>query len=75
MKVRSTATKGRWKLLLKACFPNVYRGDNYIACYNFYQKCKDYFAIARAKDLIEYLLQYLFCEIVSVSADNSTSGS
>ena len=34
---------------LKARFPDVYRGDNHMACYNFCQQCKDHFATVGAK--------------------------
>ena len=33
---------------LKACSPDVYCEKSYIDCYNFYQQCEDYFAIAGA---------------------------
>ena len=32
-----------------AWFPDVYWGKTYLECYNFFQQCKDDFAIARAK--------------------------
>lgn len=49
MKTRPAAAKSPCEFFLKARFPNVYRGDNYIACYNFCQQCKDNFAIAGEK--------------------------
>ena len=34
---------------LKAKSPNQYCGKSFMKCYNFYQKCKDYFTTVRAK--------------------------
>ena len=34
---------------LKARFPDVYRGENHLDCYNFCQQCEDHFATAGAK--------------------------
>ena len=31
---------------LKAWFPDIYRGKTHLECYNFFQQCKDHFAIA-----------------------------
>ena len=33
---------------LKARFPDVYQSKTHMECYNFFQKCKDHFAIAGA---------------------------
>lgn len=49
IEAKPVAAKSFCKYLLKACFFNVYKSDNHIACYNFYQQCKVYFAIARIK--------------------------
>lgn len=49
MEAKPAAAEGFYKRFFKVCFPNVYRGDNYIAYYNFSQQCEDYFATAVAK--------------------------
>lgn len=49
MESRPVATESTCKYLFKAQFLDVYRSDNYIICNNFCQKCKDHFAIVRAK--------------------------
>lgn len=36
MEARLAAVEGPWEHPLKACFPKIYRGNNYIAYYNFY---------------------------------------
>ena len=49
MEVSTIAKEGPQERPLKARFPNVYKGDNHMACYNFCQECEDYFATAGAK--------------------------
>lgn len=49
MKARLAAIKSPHKRPFKAQFPNVYKGDNYMACYKFCQQCKNHFVTARAK--------------------------
>ena len=40
--------EGPRKRPLKAWFPDIYRGKTHLECYNFFQKCEDYFATAGA---------------------------
>lgn len=49
MEARPATVEDSCKHLFKARFPNVYKDNNNIVCYNFCQKCKDYFATVRAK--------------------------
>lgn len=49
IKALLTATKNLCKHFFQAGFFNVYKGNNHMACYIFYQECKDYFATAEAK--------------------------
>lgn len=49
IKTRPAAMKSLCKCFSKAHFYGIYKSDNYIACYNFCQQCKGYFAIAKAK--------------------------
>lgn len=49
MKTRSAVATSSSKSFLKTPFLDVYRSDNYIACYNFYKQSKDYFATAKVK--------------------------
>lgn len=49
LEIRLAATEVPHKRLFKVYFPDVYKEDNYMANYNFYQQCKDYFVIAKAK--------------------------
>lgn len=49
IKIRPSIAEDLCKCLFKAFFANIYRDDNYIICYNFCQKYKDYFAIVGAK--------------------------
>lgn len=51
MKTRFAAVKGLRKNFFKAQLPDVYRNDNYIACYNFCYQCRNHFTIARVKKL------------------------
>lgn len=36
MKARPAAVEGSYECFFKAYFPDVYKSDNYMACYNFY---------------------------------------
>lgn len=49
MEARPAAAKGPNERFLKEQFPDMCRGNNYLACYNFCQEYKDYFATGRAK--------------------------
>lgn len=49
MEAKPATTEGPQERPLKARLPDVYRGDNHMACYNFCQQCKDHFATAGAK--------------------------
>ena len=49
MEAKPTAIEGPQKCPFKARFPDVYRGDNHMACYNFCQQCEDYFATVGTK--------------------------
>lgn len=49
IEVRTATAKDFYKHLLKVCFLDVYRDDNYIACYNFCQQCKDNFPTIKIK--------------------------
>ena len=49
MGAKTPAIEGSRERPLKARLPDVYRGDNHMACYNFCQQYKDHFATAGAK--------------------------
>ena len=51
MGVKPAATKGPRERPLKARLPDVYRGNNHMACYNFCQQYEDHFATAGVKRL------------------------
>lgn len=49
IKARLMAAKNTCEHPLKARFLYVYRNNNYMACYTFYQQCKNYFTTVKAK--------------------------
>ena len=49
LEAQALPSDGSRKKLLKARLPDVYCGKSYMECYNFCQKCEDYFATAGAK--------------------------
>lgn len=49
IEARPAIAKGLFKHFFKARFFDVYINDNYLACYNFCQQCKYYFATIGAK--------------------------
>ena len=59
---------------LKARSLDIYRGKSYIDCYNFYQQCKDYFAITGATGLPGFPLPRLSSGTGLASTGSSKSG-
>ena len=51
LKAQAPPYNGLYKKLLKARSPGIYCNKSHIESYNFYQKCEDYFATAKAKAL------------------------
>lgn len=49
MKTRPADVENSCEYLPKASFLDVYKSNDHIACYNFYQQCKDHFVTAGAK--------------------------
>ena len=52
--------KSLYKRLLKAEFLDVYWDTTHLKCYNFFQQCEDYFAIASAKSQNQVLFATTF---------------
>lgn len=64
-----------YKKLLKARLSHLYCGKSHMKCYKFYQQYKDHFATTRAKGPNCIFLQRFSSITISISTNNSISGS
>lgn len=55
-----------WERLLKVRFPDIYQGKTDMKCYNFCQRCKDYFAITGTKgpNCISFITSFLWDKVL-----------
>ena len=51
---------------LKAWFPNIYWGKTHLECYNFFQQCKDLFAIAGVTGLNRFPFAATFLKDIAL---------
>lgn len=75
IEAKSVATKNSCECCFKACFFDAYKTNNHMACNNFCQQCKNYFAIAKAIESNCIFLQHFSSRTKSVFVDNSISRS
>ena len=62
----STTSKKSQDKFLKARFPNMYHDKSHMKCYNFYQQSRDYFVIARNKDVNQiFFIMFIFWDQIS----------